>query len=136
MVTLRKALSVPLDQYGRFICLPGEVILLATRTHIYSVLIKIGVAGFIFTLATLGITYGIIVHSLSIGLAFLILLALGVLLITASLVAYASWYYHFYIVTNRKILEVKSIPFLSSSANDVLLDQVRCTEIDIKREGL
>lgn len=42
------------------------------------------------------------------------------------------WYYHLYIITSRKITEVVCAPFFSDAINDVILDQVRITEIDVK----
>lgn len=46
------------------------------------------------------------------------------------------WYYHIYIVTNKKILEVNYAPLFSHEINEVLLEQVRCTEIDIRAHGI
>lgn len=46
------------------------------------------------------------------------------------------WYFHFYVVTNHKILEVSYKPFLSETMNDILLDRVRCTEIDVQVRGI
>lgn len=45
------------------------------------------------------------------------------------------WYFHIYIVTNKKILEITYIPLSSYNVNDVLLEQVKCTEIDIRMNG-
>lgn len=42
------------------------------------------------------------------------------------------WYYHIYIITNRKILEVKCLPLFSDVVDNVFLDQVRTTEIDTR----
>ena len=40
-----------------------------------------------------------------------------------------------YIVTNRKILELKYTPLTSYTVNDIMLDQVNCTEIDLISKG-
>lgn len=45
------------------------------------------------------------------------------------------WYFHLYILTNRKILEVWYAPLYSHVMNDVLLDQVNCTQVDFRRSG-
>lgn len=45
------------------------------------------------------------------------------------------WFFHIYIVTNKKILEIVYIPLSSYTVNDVLLEQVKCTEIDIRMNG-
>jgi hypothetical protein len=135
-MNIRKALSLRADQYEQFLNLSGERILLATRTHIYTFFTNLILSVFLFSLLTIGLLYALSAgHITFFPMLFLILLAGGVIGL-ALLISFASWYYHFYIVTNRKILEVRTIPFLSYSVNDVLLDQVRCTEIDIKRRGL
>lgn len=48
----------------------------------------------------------------------------------------ADWYYHLYIITNRRILEVCYSPLFSEYINDVLLDQVRITEVDVKIKSI
>ncbi len=40
------------------------------------------------------------------------------------------WYYHIYIATNRKLLEIRSKPLFSDKIDNVFLDQVRTTEVD------
>lgn len=40
-----------------------------------------------------------------------------------------------YILTTRKILEISYNPLSSRIVNDVLLDHVNCTEIDLKTNG-
>jgi len=45
------------------------------------------------------------------------------------------WFFHFYIVTNRKIIEVAYRPLYSKIIFEVLLDQVRCTEVDVSGSG-
>lgn len=46
------------------------------------------------------------------------------------------WCFHVYIITNKKILEVWYRPLFSEIMNDVLLDQVRCTEVDVQIHGI
>lgn len=41
-----------------------------------------------------------------------------------------------YIVTSHKILELCMVPLGTHSTNGVLLDQVRCTEVDVKINGI
>src|SRR3989344_2230428 len=48
---------------------------------------------------------------------------------------YIDWYYHMYVITTRKILEIACIPFFSDIMNDVILDQVRVTEVDARTNG-
>jgi len=46
------------------------------------------------------------------------------------------WYFHTYIITSRKIIEVSYKPFFNAVINDVLLDQVRCTEVVVQTRGI
>jgi hypothetical protein len=46
------------------------------------------------------------------------------------------WYFHVYIVTNHKLMEISYKPFFSEGVNEILLDLVRCTEIDIHTDGI
>lgn len=45
------------------------------------------------------------------------------------------WYFHVYTLTTHRIMETCYSPLFSHWINDVLLDEVRCTEIDIKTHG-
>jgi hypothetical protein len=46
------------------------------------------------------------------------------------------WLFNFYIVTNKKIIDLQYAPPLSHNLSTILLDQVRCTEIDMQKNGL
>lgn len=46
------------------------------------------------------------------------------------------WSFHIFIATNRQIIEVHYSPLFSEAINSVLLDQIRCTEIDVEMFGL
>lgn len=54
---------------------------------------------------------------------------------TLTIYTYIYWYFHLYILTNRKILEVKYTPLFSHIVNDIFLDKVNCTEIDLDSRG-
>lgn len=62
----------------------------------------------------------------------LLLVSIAISLITKTIV---DWYLHVYILTNRKILELQYTPLTSYSVNDVMLDRVNCTEIDLRTHG-
>jgi len=62
--------------------------------------------------------------------AFIILVALSVVLLILQ------WLFNFYIVTNKKIIDLQYAPPLSHNLSTILLDQVRCTEIDMQKNGL
>ncbi len=46
------------------------------------------------------------------------------------------WYGHLYVVTTHKILDIHCVPFFSHKVSEVLLNQVRCTEVDIRMKGM
>lgn len=121
--------------YERFLSKEREALLFVTRTHWITILPQL------FFLSFLTIIAGVIIISalffFTLPLQF-VLPSLLLLLMTSSLVGWytlVSWYYHLYIVTTGKILEYRYIPLFTHVLNDVLLDQVRCTEIDIAKNG-
>ena len=64
----------------------------------------------------------------------------GLLLISATISIITKliidWYFHIYILTNRKILEFRYTPLTSYIVNDIMLDRVYCTEVDFQTNGL
>lgn len=46
------------------------------------------------------------------------------------------WYFHLYILTTKKVAEIAYRPLFSQMINDILIDQVRCTEIDTEIHGM
>lgn len=111
-----------------FLTLPGEAIILAKRQHpfiaIASVVGVILVGVITFLLSFYLLSYFKLNPSIILGIFIL------VLCYVASLKLVVDWYYHLYIVTNRKILNFQIKPFFSDQIDDVFLDQVRTTEID------
>jgi len=128
-------LSYAQNNINSLFLLPEETPVLTTKQHTISSIPQVIIA------CILGI--GAIFVSLSIGAyvhasGLLIMLTAGMLImLTLGLIAKVliDWHFHFYLVTNRRILEIVYKPFFSQDVNDVLLDQVRCTEIDIKIHG-
>ncbi|MBI2443138.1 MAG: hypothetical protein HYV40_04505 [Candidatus Levybacteria bacterium] len=134
-MNVRKGLSLPKHLCARFASLPGEQMLLTTRKHWLELLIPgigMGITGVSGTAALLFLFLSGILSAVY-SLPFII----GIWTVVAGIFVFTflSWYYHYYIVTNRKILEVRSLPYIYYDVNDVLLDQVRCTELDIKQDG-
>jgi hypothetical protein len=56
--------------------------------------------------------------------------------ITLSIKSVIDWYFNIYIVTNKKITEICYKPLSSRQVSGILLNQVRCTEIDTKINGI
>lgn len=46
------------------------------------------------------------------------------------------WYFDLYVVTTQKILDIQYNPPFSFNTDSIMLDQVRCTEIDVQIKGI
>ncbi|OGG16882.1 hypothetical protein A3D77_06445 [Candidatus Gottesmanbacteria bacterium RIFCSPHIGHO2_02_FULL_39_11] len=118
-----------------FMNLPGEELLFANRQH-FLILISP-----IVTIAALTILFFSLVFILSIFRVIApltsILLCLTISFLAVSLVMKSiyDWYNRIYIVTTRKILDISLSPF-SDIIDEVLLDQVQITEIDVKIKNI
>lgn len=119
-----------------FLTLPGEKILIVQRKHIFTLLTAIFIACLLGFLSVLSSLFGAFVFLKSPFIA--ISSSLSLFVVSTSLIAKITvdWYFHLYVITNRKIVEVYCTPLFSHVINDVLLDQVRCTEIDVKIQGI
>jgi len=134
-MNIRKGLSLPTHLYDHYATLPNERLLLASRTHPYTLALPgigiatgwLGFSGVLLALFHNG--YIAILHTI-LSITLFTLLA-GI----ACIVLFLLWRSHYYIVTNRKMIEVRGFPLFFRTVNDVLLDRVRCTEIDIRRQG-
>jgi hypothetical protein len=133
---LRKWLDLDRKFCERFVCLPDEKLILATRTHWIITAIPLLLIFASTSVSTLLLLLTPLNQHLPPPLILTILLSVLFLALVNAGFIFLSWYFHFYIVTSRKILEVRMLPFLYCNISDVFLDQVRCTEIDIKKDGL
>ncbi len=119
----------------KFITLPGEKLILVQRKYFLTLVlpaITIVLSGF-FSLA---FSFTLFLLLSNYPTLFLSSLATTLILMMAGLSKLGiDWYFNFYIVTSRKILEIKYAPLFSREINKVLLDQVRCTEIDARVDG-
>ena len=61
-----------------------------------------------------------------------------IFLMTSSIIAkiIVDWHCHFYLLTTNRILEVSYKPLFSNYINNVILNQVKSTEIDIEKTGI
>jgi hypothetical protein len=121
--------------WDKFLTLDGEKLLLVKRRHAFVIFFPILLITFIICLLIFcsAIFFTNLFPSPSLFITTL-LLFISILLtfITKSIM---DWYFHLYILTSRKILEVWYAPLYSHVMNDVLLDQVNCTQIDFRRNG-
>lgn len=119
----------------RFVTLPDEKLIFAQRKH------WLTFATPIFMLSIMGIvasTALIAASSMFANYLFLLLpafLLMSVFILSVALKAIIEWYFNIYVITNKKIMDISYSPLSSQQINEVLLDQVRCTEIDTKTEG-
>lgn len=118
-----------------FSSLSGEEVIFVVRKHWFSLLSSFLVIAFLAVL--------FIVLSFFVFLELLISIplfatSLGVLCILAA-VGYihtvSDWYFHVYILTNRRLFEVYFSPLSTSIDTEILLDQVKCTEVDTRVRG-
>lgn len=121
---------------GNFTTAEDETLIIAQREHWFSLVISMIVIASIALVSVFSsfftFSYLLAHYQLFLISSFIITtIVLGLLL-----KLWIDWYFHLYIVTNKKILEVWYKPFFSEIINDVLLDQVRCTEVDTKIHGI
>lgn len=123
------------DGLNPFITTSGERLLVATRQHglilAYSLFITITLGVIFLLFASI---FLFLLHSLILFIAssFVII----ILILNAVLKNVVDWYFHLYIVTSRKIIDASYAPLFSHALNEVILEQVRCTEIDIQMGGV
>lgn len=135
---MRKYLQERLEKKDveKFLQFPGEELILATREHIGPLAARILdelIIAVPLSIALPVIAY-VFLHSVVLSLELLLV----AIFITAGLAIrqLVHWYFHLYIVTTRKIAEVSYSPLSSELSNSILLDQLRCTEIDAEMHGV
>lgn len=115
-----------------FLTLPGENLIIAKRQHWIVLVAPISLA-VILMLLTLPLGYFLFVFYLADVFLFIASVFVTMIMITTFIVhILIDWSFHLYIITDRKILEMKFVPIFSQVISDVFLDQVRTTEVDIK----
>lgn len=120
-----------------FLTLPGENLLFAKREHVLILLIPICCVAFLYAIVVGFISIFVNIFFPS-PLLVTTQMSLLLLLIIVSLIGklIADWYFHLYVITNRKILEVSYRPFFYKNISAISLDQVRCIETTVKTHGL
>ncbi|HWY79421.1 MAG TPA: hypothetical protein VNW29_03620 [Candidatus Sulfotelmatobacter sp.] len=118
-----------------FLTLKDEQLLLVKRKHPFVVLGPVLITGLLtlFFISTAFVIFqDFFVSSSLFFVTTLLLISIAISLCTKTIV---DWYFHMYILTNRKILELRYTPLTSYIVNDVMLDRVNCTEIDLMSNG-
>lgn len=119
-----------------FLTLPEEQLLIARRKHWFLSAVRVASVILFAFFSIFALSF--IFRQFFLPFTLLLSIAAGIIGLALSLITkfIVDWYYHLYIVTTRKILEVCYSPLSSYKINDVLLDQVKCTEIDTKTNGI
>jgi len=118
-----------------FLTLKDENLLLVKRRHPFVVITPIIVIACLtlFFISSAFVLFQNIFYSPSLFfVTTLLLISIAISLSTKTIV---DWYFHMYILTNRKILELQYTPLTSYIVNDVMLDRVNCTEVDLNSNG-
>jgi len=130
-----EAEAITEHSYKAFLQYPDEKVIVVVRKHIitiFTTLLLIFLVTIFFLIGSTVIYYfigSVLLYATSIMLS----VNIGIILLTRTL---TDWYFHSYIITNRKILEIAFSPFTSCIINEVLLDQVRVTEVDMQTNGM
>lgn len=118
-----------------FLTLKNEELLLVKRKHPFMVIMPVLLISCltVFFISSAYVLFHLFFTSSSLFfVTSLLLVSIAISLITKVIV---DWYFHMYILTNRKILELRYTPLTSYIVNDVMLDRVNCTEIDLLSNG-
>lgn len=116
--------------------LPGEVLHYIERKH-WFVLVAPLLFLFLFLSLSTGLTLAAALF-IQINSAFLLLILTLIFLVTLALATkiLVDWMFNFYVITSHKISETRINPLFADSISEILLKQVRCTEIDIVNHGI
>lgn len=119
-----------------FLTLPDERLLIAKRQHWIVLLLPIMMGALLCLVLVLLVALLYLIKAIDLFSAVLGVLIAFAIFTTYVANRYIDWRFHLYVLTTRKILEVTFTPIFSHVINDVFLDQVRTTEIDINVSGV
>lgn len=115
----------------------AEKMLFRRRQHWFTLFLPILVTILLSALSISAVTViaASVVPSQTIPLTMISLIILAATTtVTAKLII--DWYFHFYVLTDHRILEISYKPLFSDKINNVILNQVKSTEIDINTVGI
>lgn len=113
-----------------------ENILLRRRRHVFVLIPPIATIATLSIILIAGVlfTFMQVFDLLFIGISLsLVIAAIALSLVIKAIV---DWYFHFYILTDRRILEIAYQPLFSDKVNNIILNQVKSTEIVVEQNGI
>lgn len=116
--------------------LPDEKLVISKHMHWFVIALPLVVTVLLEILLIFFATFSLSHIPLYFSVVLLSVLTLTAILLSRIAKVILDWYYHLYILTDRRILELSYCPLSSHLRNEVLLDQVRCTEVDVQTNGL
>lgn len=123
-------------QIEKFMLFDDEELIFACREHWLPLvfrIIKQTLLGFMLAV-TVGAVIYFTMYSISLVLVcFFLVILIGSLIVVRDLI---HWSFHLYIATTKQIIEIHYSPLLAEAINSILLDQIRCTEIDVDMYGI
>lgn len=121
---------------SKLLTLPGEEIIVAKRKHWFVIVSPIVVTTLINAMFIFLSAYSFLFLLGSLQLFVLSVFTFSSIALIITVKSFIDWYFHIYVITNHKILEVSYAPLFSHVICDVLLEQVRCTEVDVRMNGI
>ncbi len=133
---LTKTPAIMQEKKKEMFHLPREQIKIFTRPHWLIPAQTIAIA-IVLSIVFLSASFAGFIYIFSSPSLFIVVTLL-ILVITLALIVkiLADWYFHFYLITSRKISEICYLPLSTHYVNEVLLDRVKCTEVDVRTDGI
>lgn len=127
---------IAIGNWKAFLSLKGERLLMVIRKHPFVLILPLAVL-IIFTIFFQIALYVVFTRFFT-SIPLLVTTSLLLLSVTIAVIVkmIIDWYFHVYILTNRKILEFRYTPLTSYLVNDIMLDRVYCTEVDSQTNGM
>lgn len=135
-VTLKQLRRICMKTIPKLLMLPNEKLIIGKHKHWFVIASPLMITALLEILLIFFATFSLSYTPVYFSVALLSLLTLTAILVSRIAKVIIDWYYHLYILTDRRILELSYCPLSSHVRNEVLLDQVRCTEVDVQTNGL
>lgn len=132
----KRAVELSEKELKSFLTFEGEEVLIAKRQHPLVLTGPISSGVLIFLLISVAGYFIGAVFLQNLLVSISIWVVFTVIFVNLLLKIIVDYYFHLYIITNRKLLEIYAIPMFTDRINEVLLDQVRTTEISVRMPGM